>query len=65
MNLKWEDVKEEYARKDAEIEKLKAMNKELAEALEVSISAIDTRFVSAQKLSTVKSVLSKAKELNQ
>jgi hypothetical protein len=43
---------------------LVAMNKDLAEALEVSISAIDTRFVSAQKLSTVKSVLSKAKELN-
>jgi hypothetical protein len=65
MNVKWEDVKADFARKDAEIEKLKTMNAELVEALEVSISAIDTRFVSAQKLSTVKSVLSKAKELNQ
>jgi hypothetical protein len=29
MNVPWEDVKADYARKDAEIEKLKAMNGEL------------------------------------
>jgi hypothetical protein len=33
MNVKWEDVKEDFARKDSEIEKLKAMNGELVEAL--------------------------------
>ena len=29
MNVKWEDVKEDFARKDAEIKALKAMNSKL------------------------------------
>ena len=33
MNVKWEDVKEDYARKDSEIEKLKVMNAELVELI--------------------------------
>jgi hypothetical protein len=33
MNVKWEDVKEDFARKDAEIESLKVMSAELVEAL--------------------------------
>lgn len=34
MNVKWANVKEDYARKDAEIEALKEENKNLKEEIE-------------------------------
>ena len=75
MNVKWEDVKEDYARKDAEIESLKAMNSELVEALGVTINIINiehqerlsTKLCSTREhaLGTATIILAKAKELNQ
>jgi hypothetical protein len=67
MNVKWEDVKEDYARKDAEIESLKVMNAELAEALEGLLWGVDleTTDIPYTCISTANHALTKAKELNQ
>jgi hypothetical protein len=43
MNVPWEDVKADYARKDAEIEKLKAMNSKLENSLERVLNAVEMR----------------------
>jgi hypothetical protein len=65
MNVKWEDVKEDFARKDAEIEKLKAMNAELVEALEEIIgSGQEVDDIELMKEIAV-DALAKAKELSQ
>tara|TARA_R110002110_G_scaffold415850_1_gene657982 strand:+ start:18832 stop:19104 length:273 start_codon:yes stop_codon:yes gene_type:complete len=43
MNVKWEDVKADYARKDAEIEKLKVMNSKLENSLERVLNAVQMK----------------------
>ena len=43
MNVKWEDVKEDFARKDAEIEALKAMNSKLENSLERVLNAVEAK----------------------
>ena len=43
MNVKWEDVKADYARKDAEIETLKAMNSKLGNSLECVLNAVEIK----------------------
>lgn len=67
MNVKWEDVKADYARKDAEIETLKVMNAELVEALEGLLWGVDleTTDIPYTCISTANHALAKAKELNQ
>jgi hypothetical protein len=67
MNVKWEDVKEDFARKDAEIESLKVMNAELAEALK--LLSTEYCLISEEECDPINGalakVLTKAKELNQ
>jgi len=41
MNVKWADVKEDYARKDAEIEALKVENKKLKFMIEYGLGFED------------------------
>ena len=43
MNVKWEDVKEDFARKDAEIESLKVMNSKLENSLECVLNAVEAK----------------------
>ena len=65
MNLKREDVKEDFARKDAEIEKLKAMNAELNTALnEVSAMLTDIQdgFIMSEHETEMLDVVYKAQE---
>jgi hypothetical protein len=62
MNVPWEDVQEDFARKDAEIEKLKTMNAELVEALE---SELENDYIHPQGKKSIRETLAKAKELNQ
>lgn len=65
MNVKWEDVKADYARKDAEIERLKVMNSELMEALKIAATAMDLKVLSACEITDVYCALANDKELDQ
>lgn len=70
MNVKWEDVKADYARKDAEIERLKVMNSELMEALkeidDYLSTDIETTIGNDSAIHRkIQCKLAKAKELNQ
>ena len=74
MNVKWEDVKEDFARKDAEIESLKVMNAELVKALTNLINDIGSKHSihienniggsTRRALNCAKIVLANSEELN-
>ena len=65
MNVKWGDVKADYARKDAEIEALKAMNAELVANLEYFVHRVDAGTArSTTTYNKFKATLAKAKELS-
>ena len=50
MNVKWEDVKEDYARKDAEIAALKMALEELMSIVNIHSRATDNHFAWAEMI---------------